>query len=315
MFKLFPEQQAGTEKKAEVEKPLETEVRLEIFRHSKKENDPNRPNLELLLTPEGRALAHEKGLELNPDVNVSVAGASLMDRAAETAMLAMLANEDKIKVGDSLGEMNDKVAEEIKMGKKIYRDDRLGFNLDGPVHHEGETAFKSGYYMKWLSEDSDKQAIEKGDKISTTYLRQAGNIAELVNRYSKIGNNFNRLADEKKKDGEEFPLHLERYLATHQGVPESFMAELLKLQEGREACNKFLNGLGNGWAETKGMSLRIVNKGEAQSIILSYPDKGEQKEIEITPGTINAIISRRATFEAAVTPISSSNKLEKNAEI
>jgi len=281
-------------------KPLETEVRLEIFRHSKKENDPNRPNSELLLTPEGRELAHKKGQELNPDAQVSVAGASPMDRAAETAMLITMANEDKIDITDSLEEMDQKIAAEIKVGKKIYRDECLGFNIDGPIHDEGMAAFKSGVYVEWLSKDSDRQAIAKGDQISTAYLRQAGNIAELVNRYSKIGNNFNRLAAEKKKADQDFPDHLERYLASHQAVAECFVAEVIKDQEGQSAAAAFLADLKNGWAETEGVGFRIINKGPEQIIKMSYQDKGERREIEVEIETINKIIEAREEFEKKI---------------
>jgi hypothetical protein len=288
------------EKRTEQEKPLETEIRLEIFRHSKKENDPNRPNPELLLTPEGRELARDKGLELNPDINVSVAGASPMDRAAETAMLVMMSGEDNIKTGDSLEEMDAKIADELKVGKKIYRDERLGFNLNGPVHAEGMAAFKAGNYIDWLVKDSDRQAIEKGDQVSTTYLRQAGNIAELVERYSKIGNNFNHLADLKKQGGEEYTHHLERYLASHQAVVESFVAEVIKAQEGEVARDEFASTLKNGWAETEGISVRIVNRGPEQTIGLTYRGADGSKEIIVKPETLNKIISERADFEREV---------------
>jgi hypothetical protein len=293
-FKFTPEKQA------EAEKPLTTEIKLEIFRHSKKENDPNRLNSELLLTPEGRELAHDKGLKMNPDINVAVAGASPMDRTAETAMLIMGANEENIGVNDSLEEMDKKISEEIKVGKKIYRDERLAFNLDGPIEAEGMAAFKAGRYMDWLANESDMLAITKGDNISTTYLRQAGNIAEIVDKYSKVGNNFNRLAIDKKKEGEEFPSHLERYLATHQSVAEPFLAEVIKEQSGAKARDEFIADLKNGWTETEGIHINILNKGQEQTIKLAYQDNGEQREIEVAKETIQKIIRRRISFEDAI---------------
>ncbi len=306
----------NSEQQVEVEKPLETKVSLEIFRHSKKENDPNRPNSELLLTPEGRELAHEKGLKMNPDIKVAVAGASPMDRTAETAMLIMSANEDDIKVEDSLAEMDAKIAEEIKFGKKIYRDERLAFNLDGPIEAEGMAAFKAGRYMDWLANESDMLAIKKGDTVSTTYLRQAGNIAEIVDKYSKVGNNFNRLATNKKKDGEEFPNHLERYLATHQSVAEPFLAEVIKEQMGAQARAEFISDLKNGWAETEGLHIKIINKGTEQAINLSYSDKGEQKEIVVSKETIAKILNKRAAFEEAIKKSKHLGQhLEENAKI
>lgn len=297
MFKIFKNFPEG---RAESEKLPTTEVRLEIFRHSKKENDPNLPNSELLLTSKGRELANKKGLEFSPDMKVAVAGASPMDRAAETAMLVMGANEDNIGVDDSLSEMDKKISAELKVGKKIYRDERLSFNLDGPIHDEGMAAFKSGRYMEWLANDSDKQAILKKDEISTTYLRQAGGIAELIKRYEQIGNNFNRLAANKLSEKNDFPDHLERYLATHQAVAECFIAESLAEEIGETAKERFIGSLGNGWEETEGISLRIVNKGKEQSVFLSYPTKDGRSEIVVKPETIETIIKKRADFEKAV---------------
>jgi hypothetical protein len=287
------------EKQAETEKPLETEVRLEIFRHSKKENAPDKPNMEVRLTPEGRELAHEKGKDFNPDINVSVAGASPFDRTAETAMLIMGVNEEKIKVDDSLAEMDKKISEEIKFGKKIFRDERLGLDLVNNKE-EGMAAIKAGNYMEWLANRSDEKAILMGDVESTTYLRQAGNVAYFVDRYSKIGNNFNKLAAEKNKDGVEFPNHLERYIGTHQNVAEAFVSEVIRLQDSPEAQQKFVKDVKNCWAETEGISLRILNKGKEQSIALSYKDQGESKEIELQSETVKKIISCRNTFEDAV---------------
>ena len=289
----------STEHQAETEKPLETEVRLEIFRHSKKENASDKPNMEVRLTPEGRDLAHEKGKALDPNINVSVAGASPFDRTAETAMLIMAANEEKIKVDDSLTEMDKKISEEIKFGKKIFRDERLGLDLVNNKE-EGMAAIKTGNYMEWLANRSDEKAILMGDEESTTYLRQAGNVAYFVDRYSKIGNNFNRLATEKNKEGKEFPNHLERYIGTHQNVTEAFVAEVIKLQDGPEAQQKFVKDIKNCWAETEGISIRILNKGKEQSVILSYKDKGESKEIKLKSETINKIINEREKFEKMI---------------
>ncbi len=300
MFKSGPENIKPVEKKAENFEVLQTEVNLNIMRHSKKENDPSRPNSELLLTPEGRELAHEKGAGLNPDINVSVAGASPMDRTAETAMLVMGANEDQLGVNDSLEEMEKKIAEELKVGKKLYRDERLGFNLDGPIYDEGMAAFNAGRYAEWLLNESDALAIKKGDPVSTTYLRQAGNIAELVKRYEIVGDNFHRLALNKEKDGAEFTDHLERYLVTHQTVAECFVSEVIKEKLGAPAREEFISSLKNGWAETKGINIHIFNKGQEQSMIMNYQDAKGPQEIELSREIVDKIIRRRNAFEDAV---------------
>jgi hypothetical protein len=297
MFNSFKLQEISDKN---MEKAPATKVSLRIFRHSFKENDSSKANSELLLTPEGREFARSKGEEFRPYPERAVAGASPMDRAAETAMLAMLADEQEIETDDSLEEMEAKIKEHIPVGKKLYRDERLGFAISkGPAGQAGMEAFKAGNYLNWLAQDSDRQVIENKDLETTSYLRQAGNIAELVARYQKLGNNFNRLAADPKKQ-EEHGKKLERYLATHQTVLESFVAKTLEIQEGIAARDEFNTKLGNGWKEMEGARLDILNDSNGQRMFISYKDgEGKEQELLIKPETITQIIQERAELEKA----------------
>ena len=294
----FNELQGLSENKAEKTPP--TKVVVELFRHSLKENDPNRPNSELLLTPEGRELARAHGENLRPYPERAVAGASLMDRAAETAMLTMLADEMEIETSDSLAGMEEKVANYLPVGKKLYRDERLGFALDkGPAGEAGIRTFKEGKYIEWLIKNSDQDVVENKDKITTSYLRQAGNIAELLERYQAVGNSFHRLVEDKDKL-EQHGAKLERYLVSHQGVAESFVAKVIELQEGVTARNQFTANLGNGWAETKGIHIEIINDENGQRSFISYQEAdGSEKELLVKPDTLAAIIKEREELEKA----------------
>lgn len=283
-----------------MEKVPATKVSLQIFRHSFKESDPNKVNSDLLLTPEGREWARFKGEEMRPYPERAVAGASSMDRAAETAMLAMLADEQEIETDDSLEEMETKIKEHVPVGKKLYRDERLGFALSkGPVGQAGMNAYKEGHFLNWLTQDSDRQVIEHKDLETTSYLRQAGNIAELVARYQTVSNNFNRLVTDSNKQ-EKHGQKLERYLATHQTVLESFVAKVLEIQEGLSARDDFNEKLGNGWDEMEGARIDILNDSHGQRIFIAYKD-GDKKEQEllIKPETIEQIIKERAELEKA----------------
>ncbi len=294
----FNELQSLSENKAE--KTPATKVVIELFRHSLKENDSNRPNSELLLTPEGRELARSHGENLRPYSDRAVAGASPMDRAAETAMLTMLADEVEIETADSLATMEEKVSEYLPVGKKLYRDERLGFALGkGGTGEEGMKAFKEGRYLNWLVKDSDHQAIAEKDLVTTTYLRQAGNIAELFERYQAVGDNFHRLAGDKDKR-EQYGEKLERYLVSHQGVAESFVAKVIEIQEGLAARDQFASSLGNGWAETKGIHIEIINDEHGQRSFISYDDAdGKKKEILVDADTLAVIIKEREKLEKA----------------
>lgn len=292
----FKESQDLHENKGE--KILPTKVVVELLRHSLKENDPSRPNSELLLTPEGRELARARGDELNPYMEKAVAGASPMDRAAETAMLVMLNDAEEIETSDSLATMAEKVSKELPFGKKLYRDERLGFALGkGKTGEEGMKAFKAGRYLDWLVKDSDHQAAAEKDLISTTYLRQAGNIAELLARYQAVGNNFHRLTSDAEKS-EKYGDKLERYLVSHQGVAESFVAKVLEVQGSVAARDEFASSLGNGWAETKGIHVEIINDAQDQHTFLTYNDaQGEKHELWLAPDTLEIIMKERAELE------------------
>ena len=283
-----------------IEKAPATKISLQMFRHSFKENDPNKVNSDLLLTPEGREFARVKGEEFRPYPERAVAGASPMDRAAETAMLAMLADEQEIETDDSLEVMEEKVKNYVPVGKKLYRDERLGFALsNGPVGKMAMEAFKAGNYMSWLTKDSDNQVIENRDLETTSYLRQAGNIAELVARYQAVASNFNKLSIDPKKQ-EEYGQKLERYLANHQSVFESFVVKILEIQEGLEVRDDFSKKLGNGWSEMEGVKIDILNDAHGQRIFISYKD-GDKKEQEllIKPETLEQIIKEREELEKA----------------
>lgn len=274
-----------------------TKVVVDIFRHSLKENNPNKTNAEILLSSDGRELARERGKDFHVQPEVALAGASLLDRTAETALLAMLNEQEKIKTDDSLEVMEAKIKEEIPLGKKMYRDKRLGFVLNkNEAGKAGYESFYGGRFLNWLVQDSDRQVLECEDKETTSYLRQAGNIAELVERYQKVGNNFNRLAS-KTDEYQKYGNQLERYLSSHQAVPESFIAKVLEIQESLAVRDEFADKLGNGWKETEGIHFEIINSQGSQKIIATYNDAEGKKEILIKPETIKQIIGERKEFE------------------
>ncbi len=269
---------------------IETSVELYIFRHGKKDG--------AVLSTEGKREAREMGLELGSNKDMSVAGGSPIDRTLESSLRVMMPNE--FEDLDSFSDIESKMDEELKVGKKFYRDNRLGFNIDGPIADDALKAFGAGDYIKWLYNESDKQAVDKKDPVSTTYLRQTGNIAEVLKKYMKVGDNFNRLVAEKEEYQAEDKNKLERYLGTHQGVVECFVLDVLKRQEGATVANFLADKMGNGWAELEGVSINIKSKGEKKGIIMFYPTPEGLKKIEIDPKTIDEIILERENLEKKI---------------
>lgn len=155
-----------------------------------------------------------------------------------------------------------------------------------------------------MSEKSDQRAIDLGDQISSSYSRFAGNISEIIERYAKIGNNFNRLAGDTDKY-ENYGNQLERYLATHQGIIESFIAKVLEKTRGIEARDEFVKVIGESFSETQGMHVEISNQGDNQTISIDYeiPDEdGNQRTetLKIDKELLKKIIEERDQFEKKV---------------
>ena len=198
----------------EDEKEITTKIILEFMRHGDKEIDKSKADEEIRLSQKGRMQAIEKGKELNPQAEVSLAWASPKKRTQETAYHVILAKEENINPDDSLEEMENTISQELKVGKKIIQDKRLNLGSNGSLRKELLDAYKNGQYIEFLVEKSDQRAIDLGDRISSSYSRFAGNTAEIIYRYIKIANNFHRLAGNTDKC-EEYGNQLERYL----GIP------------------------------------------------------------------------------------------------
>ena len=288
----------------ENEQRVKTKIILEFMRHGEKENDKTKSDEEVRLTEKGRMMAGEKGEELDPQKEVSLAWGSPKKRTQETALRAMLPDIDP---NASLEDIEEIIREEQKFGKKLIVDERLSFDLSGPEGKEMLAAFKEGKYLQYLISESDKRAIELGDKTSSSYSRYAGNIAEIVSRYIKIGDNFNRIAS---KDGkyEEFGNQLERYLATHQGVAEGFVAKVLEEAQGPEKRDEFISSVGSGFKETEGIHLEIQNNGNHQEITITYQLNGDKETITIDGNLIEKIIKEREIFESKVNDQDASSK-------
>ncbi len=229
---------------------------------------------------------------------MSLGWGSPRERTQETAYRVMLA-EKGLSPDASLEEIEAVIAQELKVGKKMMADERLDFNMKGPVGKESYDAFMAGRGLSYTIFDSDRRAIETGDKESSTYTRFAANIAELIMRYLKVNENFNRLAAQTDKY-EKFGNRLERYLGTHQTIVESFLAKILEKIEGPEKKAEFVKSVGEGFGETKGIRVEITKKGEEESISVIYEINGQKETLEIGEDLLKEIIEERKKFEEAV---------------
>lgn len=286
-----------SEQNLEKEKTIETRVVLEFFRHGKRDKDDTKSDVEIRLNQEGRQMSKDKGRELKPQAEVSLALGSQLQRAQETSLRVMLPEIDS---DASLEEINEIIRQEQKVGKKLIVDSRLGYNLSGSSGKESTKAFEEKRYLSHMIEQSDQLAIEMKDGISSTYIRHAGDIAEIIYRYLKIGNNFNRIVVKQKNKYDKLGNQLERYLGTHSGITEMFLAKIIERIMGMRDRDEFIRSLNGGFKETEGMRVEIINDGNEQKINTQYQINGNIENLIIDKQILESIINERAEFEEKI---------------
>jgi len=287
------------EREAGAEKKLETRIVLEIMRHAKQEKK-GKWDKKKRLTEEGRSQSMKKGKEVGPNARASLAIASPRERAQETAYRVMLANEGINPETKTMEDIESLISSELKVGKKMKVDGHLDSINDGPIGRFYNEADNKGKFFQWAVNESDNQAIEFGDQKTLTYKRAAGNIAGIVSRYLEVGSNFNRILS-KKDEHKKVSNQMERYIATHQGVGELFLAKILELTGNTEKRDEYLKSLGEGFGHTEGLKIEILNKGSEQSIYMTYRNvEGEEEKIEIKKELLEEIIKDREDFEKSI---------------
>jgi hypothetical protein len=277
MFEKPPKIESAKEFQSEILKNLvenpeiKSVIELRFFRHSIKETDATKSDNEIELTEEGRVLAKDRSEE-DTNVSQSIAFGSPRKRTQETALFVMTGKEENITGDESFDELKDKVEKDVSVGSKIGVDANLDFkeDKDSEYHKELMRSFSEGRYLKYLIEDSDKRAEELGDTVSATYTRQAQQIAQIVKKYEKISPRWSELVT---KNPEKYTKLLERFMGTHQGVAESFLAKVMEIYTAdTELRDKFVASLNNkGFNFVEGLKLYIADKNSTNpEIFIEY---------------------------------------------
>ncbi len=238
-----------------------SKIALHFFRHSIRENAPEKRNQDVLLSPEGRILAKSKS-SAETNLAQSVAFGSPRQRTQETAGFVMAGARSEITGDESLDELREKLDAELGHGSKIGVDARLDFNSDEstPYRKAFYTAFRGGRYMPFIVEESDAMAESMNDEGGDTYSRMASRIAKIVKKYVAMAPRWENLATDEQK---QYTDTLERFLSTHQGVAESFLAKVIEKTKGVEERDRLVKALEekNGFDFAEGFDLEIRNRG------------------------------------------------------
>lgn len=259
----------------------------------KKESRKDLPNELLMLTPEGREQADKKGEKLRAQPDVSVAIGSPRRRTQETAGRAMLAGKEDITPEMSLDEIEKVIGKEQKYGKKIVSDSRLDFSLEGPIGKKVREAHASGKFLEYMIYESDKDALDVKDDITFTYSRSAGDLAELVKKYIDIAPKFDKIVQKNPEKYAQFNNQMERYMGTHQILPESLLAKVLEKIKGIESKDKFVKSAGAGFEETQGIRVEINNTDKGVKTEIRYKIRDQEESIEVPEEILDEIIKDR----------------------
>lgn len=230
---------------------ITSKIVLRFLRHAEPELPGGNPDEKRVLTEEGKKQAIDAA-EGGP-VTQSVAFGSKRRRAQETAMLAMAGKTVAINGDETFEELQEKIGR-----NKIGIDDRLDFDINFRTNF-GKQYFassKKGEALKFLIEQSDDLAKElKEDKVPT-YGYLSGQVASTVKKYLMIAPLWEKLVHENDKG---YGDTLKRFMGTHQGVAESFLAKVIELTKGAEERDVFVKSLDNkGFDFTEGFDVEIL---------------------------------------------------------
>lgn len=267
-----------------IEQPVSIEARdreetskivLKFFRHSIKEDDPKKTDQEISLTPEGKMFAKSRS-SAETNVAQSVAFGSPRVRIQETAALVMAGAQDDITGTETLDELRGKLDTDLAKGTKIGVSDLLDFTVDdtsafGKIFF---TAYREGRYLEFIVQESDQMAVELQDSVNDTYSRMASRIALIVKKYVSITPRFDALVTDPSKH---YTDTMERFLGTHQGVAESFLAKVIEKTKGVSERDRLVAVLGNrgfDFAEGFGMDIRSFANGERKLHLTFKKEKG-----------------------------------------
>ncbi len=257
-------------------KPYTSREVLHMMRHDAKEKDPTKTDTTIRLTPEGRMHAHDLASS-DTDMDQSVAFGSPRDRAQETAGHIMAGGQAEITGEETLEELKQKLDAGRDFGSKIGIDSRLNFTLEkgNPYVDEVYEYFNAGRHMEYTVNQSDRRAAELGDETNFTYSRSAKAVAEVVLKYLHIAPRFDQLANDQSKG---YSDTLERFLGSHQGLFESFLAKVIENTKGVEERNKFVDAVDKqGFGFSEGYTIEIQNHGtEKPTIHLTYHKENKQ---------------------------------------
>ena len=257
-------------------------VLLHFARHGDKTSDPDKSNVEQVLTEIGRRQGWDKGKALGPATPTAMAFGGDVLRSQEMGgfMLAGAEDNEGITGQETLDELRAKLDEDRKVGTRLAVDPRLSFHYESPEvwRVAGGAYKKGGGGLKWMVENSDQLVMEHGNERETSYSRVASNIAQVLEKYAKIAPRFDAIVSDEEKM-KQYGDTLERMMGSHAGAIDYFLCKLVEVMRGKGERDRLISmcdEMGFDVAEGFDVEIDMVN-GEPQMRV-KYEKKSKDGE-------------------------------------
>lgn len=293
------------------------EIRLHLMRHDIREatGEALPEEIEQGIDPDNRTPLTAEGIWNaaalgRDDVDLSRARAmgSARIRSGHTAGLHMVGGREEIEGTENRDELEDVIRQ--LGGGNIRTDERLNFRDDksAPLGRYLDEAYFAKTYLKTIVEESDSFAREHGGEYQSTYTGKAAQVASLVDTYFKAASRLRQVSEgvqaaqaEKYEGmlashGEDFlqsSAPFERFMGSHQGIPESFLLKVVEITQGIEARNELLTQIGNaGFGYSEGFDIKITEQNNEVNGELVYinPRNNKESRIFLTRQTLESIM-------------------------
>jgi hypothetical protein len=246
---------------------------LRIIRHGEKAGgnwNPDDEDYLIPLTEEGRENAHKRHIAGAP--KQALAFGSGRVRANETAARALVGENPEIENTPEYTELEKEINKDVPLGSKIRNDERLdmAFVKQDEVHERLEERGNEVGYLKALDEDY----VSAENSRETVYGKQVENLSDILLEHVQKATNWKRLVE--KKPGE-YENTLVRYLGTHGGVLDAFVAEVLASLHGKDARADFIERFPNCIPYAASCDIEIVPSDNDVAIRLIMRIEGEKE--------------------------------------
>ncbi len=267
-------------------KKYSSKIDLHFFRHGESEPAIEENDAERELTQKGKEQSVKRASE-DTKLEQAIAFGSSRKRSQQTAGFVMAGKNEIITGNESIDELKDKLESGLKIGKKIGIEEKLNYFEDVSTEYYKRVweHIRGGDILRFLVNESDKVAKELGDNQTLTYSKSARQIAEIIKKYLKVSPRWNELVTDKTKS---YSDTLERFMGTHQTVPESFLAKIIEKTKGVEERDRFIEMLDNkGFNYTEGFDLEILSTVSGPVIHIYYKRIRDKEESYIFDQEVN----------------------------